>query len=150
MRQFIHFPQKTIVSSHFFKILNWWAMNLWLRAISHTRLKARDHCNLRALIGWMDGDRPSSIHTQRWRPRGPKRTSWTKSLLGVLHGRLWIGFHGLPEFSSSLTQILGDHDFFNIFSSMTYFRIDCNGNSRTNSRIDFKTYKLHQVILSNW
>ena len=44
-----------------------------LRATSHTRLKVLAHCNLRALIGWKGGDRPSSLHTRRWRPKGPKK-----------------------------------------------------------------------------
>ena len=72
-----------------------------LRATSHKRLKARDHCNLRGLIDRKGRDRPSSLHTWRWRPKGPKKTSWMKSLHGVLHGRLWIRFCDLPEFSSS-------------------------------------------------
>ena len=73
-----------------------------LRATSHTRLKAHDHCNLRALIGRKGRDHPSSLHTRRWRSKGPKKTSWMKSLHGVLHGGLWIRFHGLPEFTSGL------------------------------------------------
>jgi hypothetical protein len=32
-----------------------------IRATSHTRLKTRDHCNVRALIGRKDEDRPSSL-----------------------------------------------------------------------------------------
>ena len=91
---------------------------LSLRATSHTRLKAHDHCNLRALICQKGGDRPTSLHTQRWRPEGSKKTSWMKSLHGVLHGGgLWIRFHGLPKFCQvylqevGLTQILGDHYF---------------------------------------
>ena len=73
-----------------------------LRASSHTRLKAHDHFNSRALIGRKGGDPPSSLHTWRWRPKGPKKTSRMKSLHGVLHGRLWIRFHGLSEFTSGL------------------------------------------------
>ena len=61
-----------------------------LRATSYTRLKAHDHYRLRALIGRKGEDRPSSLHTQRWRPKGPKKTSWMESLHGVLHGGLWI------------------------------------------------------------
>ena len=74
---------------------------LHLRATSHTRLKARDHCNLRALIGRKYGDHPSLLHTQRWRFKGSKKISWMKSLHGVIHSKLWIRFHGLPNFSSS-------------------------------------------------
>ena len=69
-----------------------------LRATSHTRLKAHDHCNLRVLIGRKGGDRSYSLHTQRWKPKGPRKTSWMKSL----HGGLWIRFHGLLEFTSCL------------------------------------------------
>jgi len=36
-----------------------------MRATSHTRLKALDHGNVRALIGRKGGDRPSSLHTRR-------------------------------------------------------------------------------------
>ena len=73
-----------------------------LRATSHTRLKAHVHCNLRALIGRKGGARPSSLHTWRWRPKGPNKTWWMQSLHGVLQGGLWIRFHGLPEFTSGL------------------------------------------------
>ena len=99
-----HFKSK-IISPHL-------VISTWLRATSHTRLKAHDHCNLRALIGRKGGDRPSSLHTRRWRPKGPKKTSWMKSLHGVLHDRLWIRFHGLPEFSSGLPPRGGPHTTF--------------------------------------
>ena len=36
--------------------------NATLRATSHTRRKAHDLCNLRALIKRKGGDRPSSLH----------------------------------------------------------------------------------------
>ena len=73
-----------------------------LRATSHTRLKALDHGNVRVLIRWKGGDGPSSLHTRRWRPKGPLKSLWMKSLHGFLHGGLWIRVHGLPEFASSL------------------------------------------------
>ena len=48
---------------------------------SHTRrLKAHDHCNLRALIGRKGGDRLSSLCTRRWTPKGLKQTSWMKKV----------------------------------------------------------------------
>ena len=31
--------------------------------------------------------------------KAPKRSSWMKSLHGVLHDKLWIRVHGLPEFA---------------------------------------------------
>ena len=69
-----------------------------LRATSHMRLKAHDHCHRRAFIGRKDGDRPSLLHTRRWRSRYWKKTSWRKSLHGVPHGRLCIRFHALSEY----------------------------------------------------
>ena len=45
-----------------------------MRATSHTRQKARDHCILRSLIGRRGWDHPSSLHTRRWRPIGLKET----------------------------------------------------------------------------
>ena len=80
-----------------------------IRATSHTSLKARDHCNLRALIGQKGGDCSSSLHTWRWRPKGPKKTLWMKSLHGFLHDGLWKRFHGLPEFSSGQSPRGGPH-----------------------------------------
>ena len=41
------------------------ALETLIRATSHTRLKALDHGNERALIGRKGGDRPSSLHTRR-------------------------------------------------------------------------------------
>ena len=49
-----------------------------VRATSHTRLKALDDGNLRALICRKGGDCPSSLHTQWRRPKGPLKTSWMK------------------------------------------------------------------------
>ena len=118
----------------------------------NTRLKAHDHCNLRVLIGRKGGDCPSSLHTRRWRTKGPKKTSWMKSLHGVLHGILWIRLHGLLEFSWGLPPRGGlDVDFarplfFWYFFSVTYFRADSKIDSKIVSRID----KHHQVVLSNW
>ena len=33
---------------------------------------------------------PRSLHTRRWRPKGPKKLSWMKTL----HGKLWVMFCG--------------------------------------------------------
>ena len=88
-----------IITPHFFLYIissQLWIWSPTLRATSHTRLKAHDRCNLRALIGRKGGDRPSSLRTRQWRPRGSKKTSWMK----ILHGGLWIRFHGLAEFLS--------------------------------------------------
>ena len=83
-----------------------------LRATSHTRMKAKDHCILRSLIGQKGWDHPSLLHTRRWRPKGSWKLSQMKRLHGFLHGRLWIMFHDLLEFAlsppprSRLTQIM--------------------------------------------
>ena len=55
------------------------------RATLHLRLRARDHCILRSLIGWKGRDCLSSLHTRRWRPKGSKNISWMKSLCGFLY-----------------------------------------------------------------
>ena len=117
---------------------------------SYTRLKAHDHCNLRALIGRKGQDRPSWLHTRRWRLKGPNKTARMKNVHGgVLHGGLWIRFYGLPKFSSGLsprggpTQVSGDHVFvLKYFFSNTYFMTGSITNSMTN--------KYHQVVMSHW
>jgi hypothetical protein len=83
--------------------LSWSVVIGLLGATWHLRLKAHEHGNVRALIGWKGGDRPSSLHTRMWRPKGPKKSSRMKSLHGVLHGKLWIRVHGLLEFASRPT-----------------------------------------------
>jgi hypothetical protein len=74
-----------------------------VRATSHTRLKALDHGNVRSLIGRKGGDCPSSLHTRSSLGgeglKAQKKSSWVKSLHGVLHDGLWIRVHGLPEFA---------------------------------------------------
>ena len=68
-----------------------------LRTTSHTRLKARDHCILVSLIGRKDQDLPSPLHTRRWRPKGPRKPSWMKSLDKFLHNKLRRMVHDLLE-----------------------------------------------------
>ena len=94
--------------------------------------------NLRALIGRNGGDRPSSLHTRRWRPKGPKKISWImKSLHGVLHGGLWIRFYGLLEFSSHPPPYSGRPWFsFYCFFHHDNLRTYCRANSKTVSRTD--------------
>ena len=113
-----------------------------LRATSHTTLKACDHCNLRALIGWNGGDCPSSLHTQMWKPKGSIKTSWLKSLHRVLHDGQWIRFHNLPKFLWGPPPRGGPHANSGrpwLFFFLFFFNM-----------IDFKTDKHHQVILLNW
>ena len=70
-----------------------------------------------------------------------------KSLHGVLHGGLWIRFHGLPEFRHAylqevgMTQISGDHDFLIYFISITNFK----AYSIRDSKIDFMANKFSQI-----
>ena len=45
-------------------------LEMILRATSHTRLKAHDHCNVRALIGRKGGNRTSLFHTN-------ERSTWS-------------------------------------------------------------------------
>jgi hypothetical protein len=125
-----------------------WIDSLWsldksthitLGALSHTRLKPRDRCNLRALIGRKGVDCSSSLHTRRWRPKGSKKTSWVKSLHGVLHGILWTRFHGLPEFLFNIWR--------NFWETMTLFD---NFSNMIDSMVDSRIYTHHQVILSDW
>ena len=93
--------------------IKWLMLQSIPSSLSHSKghfthkTEAHDHGNLRALIGRKGEDRPSSLHTQRWKPKGPKKTSWMQSLHGVLRGGLWIRFHGLPRFSSGPPPIGG-------------------------------------------
>ena len=132
--------------SHLQKYFNFYSEQERIRATSHTSLKAHDLCNLRG-SHWSKGQtRPSSLHTRRWRRKGPKKTSWMKSLHGVLYGGLWIRFHGLREFTSGLPPRGGPDANFGrpwfFFSNMIDFM--------ENFRIDSRTNKYHQVVLSNW
>jgi hypothetical protein len=64
-------------------------------------MKVCDHCILRSLLGQEGQDSPSSLHTRRWRPKGPMRLSWIKSILhGFLQGKRWIMSNGMPKFVS--------------------------------------------------
>jgi hypothetical protein len=112
------------------------------RANSHTRLKALDHGNVRDLTGRKGGDRPSLLHTTRWRHKGLEKSLWMKNLHGVLHGGLWIRVHGLPEFASSPPPWSGygknsrrPCTILIFFSSMTdcraYFMIDSKTDNTT-------------------
>jgi hypothetical protein len=59
-----------------------------LRATSRTRMNTRDNCILKSFLCQKYQDRPSSLHIRRCRPKGPEEFSWTKSLHGILYGRL--------------------------------------------------------------
>ena len=65
-----------------------------LRATSHTRLRARDHCTSSTLIGGKGGARQSSIHSVLEGPMEYVNASWMCSLHGFIHGIEWIIFHG--------------------------------------------------------
>ena len=60
----------------------------WALRISWSSLLARVWSGLKALIGRKDWDRPSSLHTRRWRPKDPKILSWMQSLHGFLNDKL--------------------------------------------------------------
>jgi hypothetical protein len=55
-----------------------WRRYRWVT--SQTRLKPRDYCILRLLIGRKGRDHPSSLHIGKWRSKGPKSLSWMKNL----------------------------------------------------------------------
>lgn len=46
-----------------------------LRATSHTKLTARDHCILRSLVGQKSQDHPSLLYTKRQTPKDPTKLS---------------------------------------------------------------------------
>ena len=75
-----------------------------IRTTSHTTQKVHDHCVLRPFIGRKGQDHPTSLHTNSWRPKDPKKSSWMKSLHEFLHARLWITFHGLLKFASGTSK----------------------------------------------
>jgi hypothetical protein len=76
-----------------------------------------------------------------------------KSLLGVLHGGLWIRVMVCRNLRQAhlqevgLTKIPGEIMIFLIFFSMTDFRIDCKADSIAYSKIDFRDDKHHQIFL---
>ena len=102
------FHAKNLIYSYFIKCVVWTTYFSHMDSVqfhtsvrgatSHTRLKARDHFVLRSLIGQKGRNRPSSLHTRRWRSKCPKKLSWMKSLCGFLHGRLWFFFNSMSEF----------------------------------------------------
>jgi len=120
-----------------------------LGATTYSRLKVPDRGKGRALIGRKGGDHPSSFHTRRWRPKGPKKISWMKNLHGGLHGRLWIRVHGLWNLHQAhleevgLTQIPVHHDFFSILFPARYVSWQIVGNIP-------KKDKHQQIIILNW
>jgi hypothetical protein len=70
-----------------------------LKATSYIRSKVCDHCALRSLVGWKGQDCSSSLHTRRWRPKSPKKSSRMKSLRGCIHVAL-VMFHDVPKFAT--------------------------------------------------
>ena len=123
----------------------WLMCEVDLKATSHTRLKAPNHGNVRALIGQKDGDRPSSLRTRRWRPKGPKekfvieKSTWSPTWQVVDKGAWSTGICIMPNTNS------GRPCFFDFFfsSNRTNFKTD----GRVDSKIDSKTDKHHQVVI---
>ena len=64
-------------------ILEHGPLSLYNKGHSHTILKACDHCILRSLIG--QKAETIQVHSRRWRPKDPKKTSWMNSVCGSLH-----------------------------------------------------------------
>ena len=66
----------------------------FLRATSHTRLRARDHYTSSTLIGGKGGAGPSSLHTTLGGPMEHVTARWMWSLHGSPHDIEWIMVHG--------------------------------------------------------
>ena len=87
----------------------------FLRATSHMRLRARDHCTSSILVGGKGGAGPSSLHTTLEGPTEYMNARWMSSLHGFLRGIKWIMFHGhldyfqKPPFGGRSNIKLGDH-----------------------------------------
>jgi len=90
--------------SQFHGLDSWVVCEVALRTTSHTRLKARDHCSLKYVIGQKGQLRPSSLYIRRWGSKHPKKLTLMKNLHGLLQGILWMIFHVLLEISSCSLQ----------------------------------------------
>jgi hypothetical protein len=90
----------------------------FLRATSHTRLRAREHYTSTTLIGGKGGAGPSSLHTMLEGPTEYLNARWIHgySLHGFLHGIDWIMFHihleyfQKPPLGGRPNTKPGDHD----------------------------------------
>ena len=106
-----------------------------LQATSHTRLKARDHCILRSLVGQKGWDLPNSLHTRGWRPKGPKKLSWMKCLLDfyMAHHVNWIASMAFRwesraltiTWSQSLARVWSGHKFHDHIVSALHVFANC-------------------------
>ena len=126
-------------------IYSMWEHYIFKRSLvmttSHTRLKAYDHCNLRALIGRKGGDRPSSLHTRRRRPKGPRKTSWMKKSTRSL---TWQTMDKVSRSPGTYVMSTSKRWAWRKFrETMIFFNM-------TNFRADSMTDKHHRVVLSNW
>ena len=75
-----------------------WSDNIW--ATSHIWLKAHEHYFLISLLVQKGRDRPSSLHTRRWRPKSPNKLSRMKTWHGFLHCILWSMSHSMLKYAS--------------------------------------------------
>jgi hypothetical protein len=73
---------------------NWTWVKTWVRATSHTNLRACDDYTSSTLIGGKGGAGPSSLHTMLEGPTEYVTARWMSSLHRFLHGIEWIMFHG--------------------------------------------------------
>ena len=72
----------------------------FLGPTAHTKLKARDHRILRSLIGRKDPDRPSSLHSRRWRSKSISTLGQQGSSRNALRRvpsmhKFFLGWHSL-------------------------------------------------------
>jgi hypothetical protein len=93
---------------------------VYIRATSHTRLKARDHYIWSTLIGGKGGAGPNSLHSTLEGPTENVKARWMWSLHGFLDGSKWIMFRGhldyfqIPPFEGRSNTKLGEHGIPNI------------------------------------
>ena len=89
---------------------SWLLCEVALRVTSHTRWRACDHCVLQSLSGRIGRDCPSSLHTRRWRPKGPNKLSWMKYMVDYKYCfMVWQKLHHAHLQKVGLTQMLTYH-----------------------------------------
>ena len=124
-----------------------------IRATSLTKLKAHDHCNLRALIGRKGGDRPSSLHTRRWRPKEDfmdEKSTWSPTWQTMDKVSWSPGIFVRPTSKRWAWSKFRETMIFWFFFSMTNFRTNFGIDPRIYYKRDSIIDKHHQVVLSNW
>ena len=82
---------------------------IYLRATSHTKLRARDHYTSSTLIGGKGRVGPSLLHTMLEGPTEYVNARWIKSLYDFLRGIKWIVFQGHLDYFQK-PPLGGRHD----------------------------------------